>query len=152
MRSTPYAFYAFAALLMACGCSAPKAPEPLIAGGGVGGTGMAVVESNRTREIDFEWEKPSKMGYMAPDRYYPEVARVQRIEGAVELNVTVSPEGQPLSVEIVKGPESLLTQCSKGICFDLTILSSQKRQCATTARDDYRDYFSIAKTIVGPLA
>jgi len=118
MRSTPNAFHAFAALLAACGCCAPKAPAPLNAGKGVGGTGMAVVGSSQTRVVDFDYTGRRNF-FQVPDKFYPEAARQAKIEGMLEVEISISANGEPISVEILSGPE-IFHQSTRAYIFSMT--------------------------------
>jgi hypothetical protein len=44
---------------------------------------------------------------VTPDLVYPEDARQQQIEGKVELELTVSPQGDVVSERVISGPLAL---------------------------------------------
>jgi len=99
-------------------------------------SGMEVTGGSGQGHIqDVDFKKPIKLGFTAPDTSYPEIAKTLKIEGTVELNVSVSPDGLPLSVIFVSGPEELRSaaiEYSQTIRFDRSTKASSSQPHSVT--------------------
>jgi len=84
---------------------------------------------------DVEFKKTIKLGYEAPCSIYPEIAKLLKIEGAVELNITLSDEGRPISIDVVQGPNELRSaaiEYAQNLQFDKPKQNPSTHSQATT--------------------
>jgi protein TonB len=79
---------------------------PSVAGGGVGGTGMAVVGSSTTKVVDFDFSQ-IKIKYQPPAPPYPPLAKIAKIQGTVVVEITIGIDGIPIKAQAVDGPPQL---------------------------------------------
>ncbi len=79
---------------------------PAVAGGGVGGTGMAVVGSSTTKVVDFDFSQ-IKIKYQPPAPPYPPLAKIAKIQGTVVVEITIGIDGIPIKAQAIDGPPQL---------------------------------------------
>ena len=84
----------------------PGAGGPAVAGGGVGGTGMAVVGSSTTRVVEFDFSQ-IKIKYQPPAPPYPPLAKIAKIQGTVVVQITIGIDGVPIKAVALEGPPQL---------------------------------------------
>jgi len=84
----------------------PGAGGPSVAGGGVGGTGMAVVGSSTTRVVDFDFSQ-IKIKVQPPAPPYPPLAKIAKIQGTVVVEITIGIDGVPIKAVALEGPPQL---------------------------------------------
>jgi protein TonB len=82
-----------------------------VPGGGVSGsvgpaTGMTVAGSGAVHVVDFDFSQ-MKTKFQPPAPAYPPLAKIARIQGTVVVEITVGPDGIPISAHAVEGPAQL---------------------------------------------
>lgn len=88
-----------------------------VPGGGVSGavgpaTTMTVAGANTTHVVDFDFSQ-MKIKFQPPAPPYPPLAKIARIQGTVVVEITVGPDGIPLSAHAVEGPAQLRDTAEK---------------------------------------
>ena len=79
---------------------------PAVAGGGVGGTGMAVVGSSTTKVVDFDFSQ-IRVKYQPPAPPYPPLAKIAKIQGTVVVEIIIGIDGVPIKAVALEGPPQL---------------------------------------------
>ncbi len=88
------------------GSGQPGGSGPSVAGGGVGGTGMAVGGASTSRVVDFDFSQ-IKVKHTPPLPPYPPLAKIAKIQGNVMVEITIGVDGVPVKAVALEGPPQL---------------------------------------------